>query len=37
MDVLKVENLSVSFYRPEGEIEAVKNVSFLLGKEKFWR
>lgn len=30
MDVLKVENLSVSFYRPEGEIEAVKNVSFSL-------
>ena len=30
MDVLTVENLSVSFYRPEGEIEAVKNVSFSL-------
>lgn len=32
MDVLRVENLSVSFYRPEGEIEAVKNVSFSLGE-----
>ena len=30
MDLLEVENLSVSFYRPEGEIEAVKNVSFSL-------
>ena len=30
MDMLRVENLSVSFYRPEGEIEAVKNVSFSL-------
>lgn len=30
MDVLTVRNLSVSFYRPSGEIEAVKNVSFSL-------
>lgn len=30
MDVLTVKNLSVSFYRPSGEIEAVKNVSFSL-------
>lgn len=30
MDLLRVENLSVSFYRPEGEIEALKNVSFSL-------
>lgn len=30
MDLLEVENLSVSFYRPEGEIEAVKNVTFSL-------
>lgn len=30
MDVLTVKNLSVSFYRPTGEIEAVKNVSFSL-------
>lgn len=30
MDVLTVNNLSVSFYRPTGEIEAVKNVSFSL-------
>ncbi len=32
MNLLEVENLSVSFYRPEGEIEAVKNVSFSLGE-----
>lgn len=30
MDVLTVKNLSVSFYRESGEIEAVKNVSFSL-------
>lgn len=30
MDVLAVKNLSVSFYRESGEIEAVKNVSFSL-------
>ena len=30
MNLLEVENLSVSFYRPEGEIEALKNVSFSL-------
>lgn len=30
MDVLAVKNLSVSFFRPEGEIKAVKNVSFSL-------
>lgn len=30
MDVLTVKNLSVSFYRETGEIEAVKNVSFSL-------
>ncbi len=30
MDVLTVKNLSVSFYRQSGEIEAVKNVSFSL-------
>lgn len=30
MDLLQVKNLSVSFFRPEGEIEAVKNVSFSL-------
>lgn len=30
MDLLEVENLSVSFYRPEGEIEALKKVSFSL-------
>ncbi|MDE6600911.1 MAG: ABC transporter ATP-binding protein [Lachnospiraceae bacterium] len=30
MDVLTVKNLSVSFFRPEGEIEALKNVSFSL-------
>ena len=30
MDVLTVKNLSVSFYRELGEIEAVKNVSFSL-------
>jgi len=30
MNLLDVENLSVSFYRPEGEIEALKNVSFSL-------
>lgn len=30
MDLLRVENLSVSFFRPEGEIEALKNVSFSL-------
>lgn len=30
MDLLQVKDLSVSFYRPEGEMEAVKNVSFSL-------
>ena len=30
MDVLTVKNLSVSFFRTEGEIEALKNVSFTL-------
>ena len=30
MDVLTVKNLSVSFYRPSCEIEAVKNASFSL-------
>lgn len=30
MDMLTVKNLSVSFYRQSGEIEAVKNVSFSL-------
>jgi len=30
MDLLHVENLSVSFFRPEGELEALKNVSFSL-------
>lgn len=30
MDLLQVENLSVSFFRPEGELEALKNVSFSL-------
>lgn len=30
MDLLQVENLSVSFSRPEGEIEALKNVSLSL-------
>lgn len=30
MDVLTVKDLSVSFYRESGEIEAVKNVSFSL-------
>lgn len=30
VDVLTVKNLSVSFYRPSGEIEAVKDVSFSL-------
>lgn len=30
MNLLEVKNLSVSFYRPEGEIEALKNVSFSL-------
>ena len=30
MDVLTVKDLSVSFYRPEGEIEALKRVSFSL-------
>lgn len=30
MDVLTVKNLSVSFFRPEGELEALKNVSFSL-------
>lgn len=31
-DLLEVRNLSVSFYRPEGELQAVKNVSFSLGE-----
>ncbi len=31
-DILKVENLSVSFYTPSGEVEAVRNVSFALGE-----
>lgn len=30
LDVLTVKNLSVSFYRPTGEIEAVKHVGFSL-------
>lgn len=30
MDLLQVENLSVSFFRPEGEIEALKHVGFSL-------
>lgn len=30
MDLLEVKNLSVSFYRPEGELQALKNVSFSL-------
>lgn len=29
-DLLEVKNLSVSFYRPEGEQQALKNVSFSL-------
>ncbi len=29
-EVLKVENLSVSFYTPGGEVQAVRNVSFSL-------
>mgnify|MGYP002424541943 CR=1 FL=1 len=28
--LLEVKNLSVSFYMPEGEIQAVRNVSFSL-------
>ena len=31
-DLLEVEGLSVSFYRPEGEQQALKNVSFSLHK-----
>ena len=31
-DLLEVERLSVSFYRPEGEQQALKNVSFSLHK-----
>ena len=29
-DLLEVKNLSVSFYRPEGELQALRNVSFSL-------
>ena len=29
-DLLEVKNLSVSFYRPEGELQALKDVSFSL-------
>lgn len=29
-DLLEVKDLSVSFYRPEGELQALKNVSFSL-------
>lgn len=29
-DLLQVKNLSVSFYRPEGELQAVRDVSFSL-------
>lgn len=32
MDVLNVKNLSVSFYRPEGELQALRDVSFSLHK-----
>ncbi len=31
-DILSVKNLSLSFYTPHGEIEAVKGVSFRLGR-----
>lgn len=31
-DILKVENLSVSFFTPTGEVEAVRNVSFTLSE-----
>lgn len=32
--LLAVENLSVSFPSPKGDVQAVRNVSFSLGKEK---
>ncbi len=31
-DLLEVKNLSVSFYRPEGELQALRDVSFSLHK-----
>ena len=33
-DILNIEHLSLSFYTPHGEIEAVKDVSFTLGRKE---
>ena len=32
MELLKLDNLSVSFYTPRGEVEAVRDVNLTLNK-----
>lgn len=36
-ELLEVKNLSVSFDTPDGEAEAVRDVSFFVKKGKRWR
>ena len=35
-ELLKTEHLSVSFFTDAGEVEAVRDVSLLCEKGKFW-